>query len=745
MSATHPDEATLLRSVIGELTEHLQAGLTRHVARCVPCRKERERTKRLHERLSETGDSLAFAGGDPFESRPIPRGTEAAAQPNVKTITDALGRLEEEKATLKVAAEVDPLKAARGVQLDDAAVRLAVAHLLEEGIAGDPPKEFAVFAEAVATRLAKEPPKTEGDVDAVVPRAQLVALAHLVLGHWRLFCGGPKEAGVEFRAAWVAFGDFDAPEHLVAWAEAGESLRRSYEGRPVEGRLLAERAIATFERYGLERGALRARHARAVALYTASEFREAHRGFRSVIASRDATRLDRARVVSGAAFCLAARGRFHDAAKEYSRVRRKLRGEGAQVEQYLLQGEMKVALGTAGRWHQRPDGLAAFALPEAGGAFHARDIAAEIVALAGEQGIEAARTRLAGIEGDPARGYAQLYAAQLAMPKVSSDPAMYVELAKAIASASRSLPFLKDKGPAQPVCREQVMGEAQLLESNALNTLGLSGDAREAVRRARLSFIDANEDSFALALADFFEGSAASFEGDSSGGWRLLRRAHAEFLLYGQENWAGRAEAALGTLLLNRDRNQSALHFFDSALRSLHPQLDLAAYMSTLVNRGGSLLLLNRLEASKAAYAKALGFARRMDSKIALLTIRYGLASIDLKQGQFLRAMNSFQRLSEDARKDGVEQRALAADLRVAECVGRLGNREEMLTRVRALRRIGEGVSIECDPPLRDLFGQADTADVSSELVAHVVEYLEARDRGVQEGYKPFRLVRGGA
>ena len=320
--------------------------------------------------------------------------------------------------------------------------------------------------------------------------------------------------------------------------------------------------------------------------------------------------------------------------------------------------------------------------------FDGRQIAAEIVRLAGEQRIEAAKSRLAEIEGDPARGYALLYAAQLAMPKVSSDPAMYVELAKAIAAASRSLPFLKDKGPAQPVCREQVMGEAQLLESSALNTVGLSGDAREAVRRARLSFIDANEDSFALALADFFEGSAASFEGDSSGAWRLLRRAHSEFLLYGQENWAGRAEAALGTLLLNRDRNQSALHFFDSALRSLHPQLDLAAYMSTLVNRGGSLLLLNRLEASKAAYAKALGFARRMDSKIALLTIRYGLASIDLKQGQFLRAMNSFQRLSEDARKDGVEQRALAADLRVAECVGRLGDREEMLTRVRALRRI---------------------------------------------------------
>ena len=501
MSATHPDEATLLRSVIGELTEHLQAGLTRHVARCVPCRKERERTKRLHERLSETGDSLAFAGGDPFESRPIPRGTEAAAQPNVKTITDALGRLEEEKATLKVAAEVDPLKAARGVQLDDAAVRLAVAHLLEEGIAGDPPKEFAVFAEAVATRLAKEPPKTEGDVDAVVPRAQLVALAHLVLGHWRLFCGGPKEAGVEFRAAWVAFGDFDAPEHLVAWAEAGESLRRSYEGRPVEGRLLAERAIATFERYGLEGRPASAARSGSCALHGERVPRGTPRvpvGDR--VEGRDAPR-PRARRVR--------RGILPRGARAIPR-----RGEGVFARPAEAAGRggagraVPLAGGDESGARQRPDagisarmGLRRSRCRRRAARSHARDIAAEIVALAGEQGIEAARTRLAGIEGDRARGYAQLYAAQLAMPKVSSDPAMYVELAKAIASASRSLPFLKDKGPAQPVCREQVMGEAQLLESNALNTLGLSGDAREAVRRARLSFIDANEDSFALALS----------------------------------------------------------------------------------------------------------------------------------------------------------------------------------------------------------------------------------------------------
>ena len=110
--------------------------------------------------------------------------------------------------------------------------------------------------------------------------------------------------------------------------------------------------------------------------------------------------------------------------------------------------------------------------------FDGKQIAAEIVKLAGAPGIEAAKSRIDAIEADPSRGYALLYAAQLAMPKVSSDPALYVELAKAIAAASKSLPFLKDKGPAQPVCREQVMGEAQLLESNALNYLGKCAEAR---------------------------------------------------------------------------------------------------------------------------------------------------------------------------------------------------------------------------------------------------------------------------
>src|ERR1039457_6466679 len=77
-----------------------------------------------------------------------------------------------------------------------------------------------------------------------------------------------------------------------------------------------------------------------------------------------------------------------------------------------------------------------------------RQLAAEIVKAGSEDGLEKAKELLGKSETDPSRGYAYLYACQLAMPKTSSDPAMYVEFAKAISEATRSLPYLRDKGPA---------------------------------------------------------------------------------------------------------------------------------------------------------------------------------------------------------------------------------------------------------------------------------------------------------
>jgi tetratricopeptide (TPR) repeat protein len=652
----------------------------------------------------------------------------------------ALGNLAGEKQRILSALEADAAGSAKALNLDDPACRLAAAHVLEEAVAADPSEHLADFAAAIAGREI-----TGGEAEAVLPGARLRALAHLVLGNWHLFAGRKDEAMANFRAAWAALGAFDAPAYLCAWVEVGESLRRSYDGLPVVGRLLAERALETFERYGLGRGVLRARHARAVALYTASEFREAQRELRAVLRSKDATGLDRARAVSGAAFCLAARGRFHDAAKEYSPVRRKLKGEGGMVEQYLLQGEMKAALGTAGRWHPRRDGLAAFALPEAAGAFHARDSAAEIVKAVSEEGLERAKELLAKIEADPSRGYAYLNACQLANPKVSGDPAMYVELARAISEATRSLPCLAYKGPTQAVCSEQVLGEAGLLESNALNFLGLAERAQKSASAARNHFLSASEDTFALALANYFDGSAATFRSQSTVAWKSLNGARSDFQHYGQENWKGRAEAAIGVLLFSREKYQSALRFYDGAVRLLDPDLDGTAYTATLVNRANCLIRIGRLEAAKAAYVRCIGPARRLRMSLSLLNIRNGLATIELLNGNTTRALQSFERVLADATERGLEVFVLCAQLRIAQCLSRLGRSDEVARRVSDIRDSVFSEFILFEPAYRELCESVGNQATSPELIAHIADYLDGKNRGVRTPYKPFRLLRKGS
>ena len=371
-----------------------------------------------------------------------------------------------------------------------------------------------------------------------------------------------------------------------------------------------------------------------------------------------------------------------------------------------------------------------------------RQLAGEIVKAVSEEGLEKAKELLGKIEADPSRGYAYLYACQLASPKVSSDPAKYVEFARAVSEATRSLPYLKDKGPAQPVCREQVLGEARLLESNALNYQGKPGEARAVAQTARISFLEAGEDSFALALADYFEGSAAAFIGDFPSAWKLLKGARSEFLMYGQENWQGRSEAALGVLLLSKGRCHSSLHFLDGALRLLHPEQDGSSYASTLVGRGFSLVRIGRLDAAKATYARALIHARRLDGTLYLFSIRTGLATIELLKGNVVRALRSFERIHVDAVAGGFDEDALGASIRIAECLARLGRSDEVARHIAEVERSPYALSFANDPAFRELFESVEAPTVAQ--IAHIADYFEGKNRGVRTPYKPFRLVASG-
>ena len=190
-----------------------------------------------------------------------------------------------------------------------------------------------------------------------------------------------------------------------------------------------------------------------------------------------------------------------------------------------------------------------------------RQLAAEIVKAVSEEGLEKAKELLGKIEADPEP--------RLRVPvRVPARDAEGLERPGDVRRV-REGDLGSDAQP--PVPEGQGPGAAGLPRAGA-GRGGAPGveraelprqvrrGARESRTRARISFVEAGEDSFALALADYFEGSAASFAGDSP-------RVEAPSSVHGRSSSStGRRTGRDGRRLpseccsLTEKRSQSALH-----------------------------------------------------------------------------------------------------------------------------------------------------------------------------------------
>jgi tetratricopeptide (TPR) repeat protein len=754
----HLDPAELLRFVVSDLGETRRRQVKQHAKGCGSCARALEETRRLDRGLRGLGDSLYFTEGDSFLERPRPAERPLSEFEFGRGVLqmkarEALSAVPERaRALLGDAAGtgIDPVQTLDLRSLSD---RWALGRALENALddVSAAPRRRLAFAGRVHERsgdadqapYAAIPARRMTAVEYAAPLIDLFALARLMKGAALVEMAKFEEAEAELRSAYRSFGEGRGSEHYFAWVEVFASRCLSMTGKPGQGLVLAERAHVTFENLGLPAGVGETALSVGIARYYLGNVEVASREFHR--AEGAFARLERwssyVAAIGCEAFSFMELGRLDKALESYARARSHAARVEANEAYFNLTSDVRLLLERESFWKARRGALPRVHLPMAFGAHDGRQVANDIVEAAAGKGLEKAKELLGKLEVDPCRGYAYLYACLRAMPRVSGDPAMYVDFARAVSDTSRSVPFLKRGGAAQPVCREQVLGEVELLESNALNFLNRPAEARAVVQKARASFFETGENRYALALADYFEGSAAHFESDWKSGSKLLRRAYSEFQRYGQEDWQGRAEAAIGTLLSNQGRAISALGFFERALRDLHPEREGPAYTATLVNRGYALVRLSHFDAAKADFAKALPIARRLHLTVTLFVIRYGLAAIELEKGRVLRALDAFQRLSSDAASIGLTARVLSAELRIAECSGRLGNETVMLERLRRLRTSSDVPSVEFDPALRDLFAYLDDRSVSYELLAHVARFAEALDCGARMAYKPFRLV----
>lgn len=367
---------------------------------------------------------------------------------------------------------------------------------------------------------------------------------------------------------------------------------------------------------------------------------------------------------------------------------------------------------------------------------------AEFILKAARAGTDELAAALRSLDGKPYRGFALLYAAQKADKLVAEDPNKALTLARLLSEEAATLQAANRKERiSTPAPREAVLAEAALLNSQAFIQLGECVSAREAVRPARMLFVEAGDLGFGDALCDYYEGQAASFARDYSAAESLLKRALGVFSEFGQSQLIGRGEAALGTMLVQRGDPLLALECFDRALGFLDPETDSRPLTMVLSNRAHTLTCLGRFDEARATYARALNLARRHGYKSSVFFVRAGLADLDFRRGQYERALRAFADLSREAVDIGAPSQALFARLYVAECSARLGNYDSMAAEIESLRLERQGTRFSPSPALGELFVCLDQGTIDADLIAHVREYLQDEENGVKRAYQPLRLV----
>jgi tetratricopeptide (TPR) repeat protein len=349
---------------------------------------------------------------------------------------------------------------------------------------------------------------------------------------------------------------------------------------------------------------------------------------------------------------------------------------------------------------------------------------------------------LRALYGNPSRGFALLYACQKGAALMAQDPHRALELSRRIFEEAQTLMDANTEARlATPAPRESVQAEAKILESTSNVQLGLARQSAAAAAEARELFRAAGDLGFGLALADYYEGQAASFAQDYATSEKLLKKALKVFAEFGQDNLMGRAEAALGTLYLLRGDETRALPYLDHAIENLEPESDGKQLASALNNRANALLRLGRFDEARASFARAMNLARKLGARAVLQNVRNGLAELDFKRGSFDRALRSFSELAREARQLNWKMEQLFAELFVAECLGRLGREEEMAEAIVALRRDRKTNPFAPSPAMEELFACLDCGMLDADVVAHVRDFLQDEANGVQREYRPLRLA----
>ena len=326
-----------------------------------------------------------------------------------------------------------------------------------------------------------------------------------------------------------------------------------------------------------------------------------------------------------------------------------------------------------------------------------------------------------------------LYAAQSGARLAAAEPHRALALARALSAHARTLPA------SGLVPSRRLEAEASLLASQALLNIGRLKEARAAAGDARAAFASCGNEPFDGALCGYFEGTVAAFEGEFGFAERELKRAARVFAAFEQDTWTARAEAALGTLYLQRGNPARAIPFLESAVERMGEEKDAHTRTAAEINLGLALGHVGAFNRSRAVFAQALADARRHDLAYLVFGIRIGLAELDFLRGEMARALAAFDALAAEADQKQLEEDRVFVRLHAAECLGRMSRVGEMVARLEELRSFATVATLAGVPAWAELAARLDHCDIEDGLLDRVQACLRALSGGFHVSARPER------
>lgn len=343
----HLDEFTLLRHAASDLSPSEQESVERHLEACSGCLSKMAEISVLDQELRTAARDGAFRpedeaelpAGDPFRRRPQHRG--AILRPTGDREAFAFRALQAAEAAAEIRDRIREAAAGTGlpdllaeVDLDEPATRYGLLYALQDAgreIASGPVAALR-FGEGVLKRMRTQRPSPgaeTSDAEILVPSLLLKGQAHLLAGQACNWISQFEQGKTHLQLAYRCFGSAGGDDVGLAIVEFVESQRRFLMSDGASALVLARRAKASFESFGLEDYSARADLAVGGALVELGREAEALPLVRAALAVFERREIwtNYVGALNNLGTCLQRLGKLDEARREYARALRRFSKE----------------------------------------------------------------------------------------------------------------------------------------------------------------------------------------------------------------------------------------------------------------------------------------------------------------------------------------------------------------------------------------------------------------------------------